>query len=103
MGGFVSSTSARGGCSSTGRVVCPGEEGTAEKSTTSQQGGQEGKAETAASAAAAERCRWFTEDHIRTGEVARIRSRTVGDAAKAENTAPPWERTMKASGKEVKR
>jgi hypothetical protein len=62
---------------------------TAEKSTKSQQGGQEGKAEAAVRAAAAERCRRNTEDPMRTGEEARIRSRTVGDAAKAENTAPP--------------
>jgi hypothetical protein len=39
---------------------------------------------------------------MRTGDDARIRSRTVGDAARAEKTAPPRDRTMKESGKEVK-
>jgi hypothetical protein len=64
-------------------------------------GGQEGRRATAA-AAAADRWRWYSDRPKRTDLVARMKQQTAGEAARAEKIAPPWLRTKKESGKEVK-
>jgi hypothetical protein len=67
-----------------------------------EQGGHAGNSFTAAVASRSEKWRKKLERPSLIERRPTIRLRMKGEAATVENTAPPWLRTAKASGKEVK-